>query len=218
MIVKITLIACFTMLSAVFLHAQFIVNEYGDPQPFSLNSPYKEIIQPETVEPHFTTAAYNNDSLFRLFNPPEAEHLKYNCRKVQMAIDSTHSNFKELATHFDLGHGDLWLYKITSPTSEGIAVVFKKFEVPEGALFSYFRLKQSGDYTFVYESQIGNDDFSTIKGLYVQGKELYIEYYEPKGIKQPLEIVVEQIAYSFKSGFDRSLPDDYKKTRNQCVH
>lgn len=194
---------------AVLLHgafAQFILDEDGKPQPFSLQPPYREMIKPETMAPNYVTKAYDNDSLLIQYNPPGSKDLTSG-----IVIDSTKYEFKKVANHFDLGHGDLWIYKITSPTSKEITIEFNDFKIPQGALFCFYQLNGSNPFNQdpdVFHS--GNERFF-LGSAGRLGNELFIEYYEPKGIRNPLNIIFKYIGYGFTDGLGVRLEDIPKK-------
>jgi len=132
--------------------------------------------------------------------------------KAGFTIDSVGYSFKQMATRFDLGHGFLWLLKITSPTSEGIAVNFEKFNLPEGASFSSYRIQQTGVFTSVPKMFI-KDNFEDYRfSSYADGKELYIELYEPKSnTNEIFDIYIERIGYFFTDGRRVAMPKAPKK-------
>ncbi len=189
----------------------FIYNGFQFLQPFSLSQPYNEKIQPNNMCPHYETASYNNDSLFWVYNDPDSIMIKP-VIKAGFAIDSARYSFKQMATRFDLGHGYLWLLKITSPTSEGIAVYFEKFDLPEGASFGSYRIKQTG--AFTSEPRMYNkENFDGFRfSSFVDGKELYVELYEPKTIaNNNFDINIERISYFFSDGRRIAVPEAPKK-------
>jgi hypothetical protein len=189
------------------IFAQIIMDEDGNPQPFSLNSPYREMIKPENMTPNYITKAYNNDSLLVAYNPPGSPDDEL---VSGIVIDSTRYDFKQVANHFDLGHGDLWIYKLTSPTAKGLTIRFDHLNIPEGALLSDYQLNGSSPFNEtprVFNST--NESFFLSAGGY--GNEVFVEYYEPKGIKNPLAITFKYIAYDFTNGLGVRLEDFYKK-------
>lgn len=187
--------------------AQIIVDELGNPKPFSLNSPYREMIKPETMTPNYVTKAYNNDSLLVAYNPPGSPK---DILASGFVIDSTKYEFKKVANHFDLGHGDLWIYKMTSPTAKCLTIRFEHFDIPEGAQLSDFQLNESSPFNEtpnVYNTK-NESSFLTANSL---GNELFVEYYEPKGIINPVTITFKYIGYDFTNGLGVRLEDYYKK-------
>lgn len=182
------------------------LNDLNDPLPFSLRTEIREKIKPELLEATYVTNAYNNDSLLVVMNPPGTKRLK-----AGIVIDSTAYNFKEVANYYDIGHGNLWLYKLTSPTAKELSVAFEKFAIPDGALLSCYQLNNSspfvegtgGYYTDNWEYFLG--------ALSTMGNELFIEYYEPKEVTESVEIIFKNIVYFFTDGIRVSLDDIHKK-------
>ena len=196
MMKKIVITMGFLVICLQMAFSQFIYTEEGEPQPFSINSPYKELIKPEEMQANYVTKAYNNDSLFTVYNPIlDRERIA-----AGFVVDSNAYDFRKVATHFDLNHGDLWLYKLTSPTAEDISVCFNNFVLPNGALISYFQLNGSSPLdnpprSFANSSKI---EFNGYAGC--MGNELFIEYYEPKNLSAKPNVIFKYIAYGFTNG------------------
>jgi hypothetical protein len=132
--------------------------------------------------------------------------------KAGFTIDSARYSFKQMATRFDLGHGYLWLLKITSPTSAGIAVDFEKFNLPEGASLGSYRIHQTGVFTSKPKmfTKCNFEDYRF--SSYADGKELYIELYEPiSSVSETFDIYIERIGYFFTDGRRVAMPEAPKK-------
>jgi hypothetical protein len=67
---KILLTLLFFVALIQMAFSQFIYNEDGEPQPFSISSPYREMIKPEVMQPNYVTKEYNNDSLLHANTQP----------------------------------------------------------------------------------------------------------------------------------------------------
>lgn len=207
---KILLTLLFFVALIQMAFSQFIYNEDGEPQPFSISSPYREMIKPEVMQPNYVTKEYNNDSLLHANNPTlDSERLV-----AGFAIDSTAYNFKEVATHFDIGHGDLWLYKLTSPTAEDLSVEFNKFILPDGALISFFQLNDSSPLDNPPQSFSNYTENKFNDCAYSMGNELFIEYYEPKNLKVKQNLVFKYIGYGFTNGIRINKKKDDTETMN----
>lgn len=120
-----------------------------------------------------------------------------------------------MATHFDVGHGDIWLFKIISPTSAGLAVNFEKFDLPEGAYISSYRIKQTGpflDYPRTYVNANIDDSYFRYNA---DGKELYVELYVPKIVDDSYDVFIESIMYYFSDERRIAMPEPPKKKMNR---
>lgn len=208
--IVIAIIITVATLSTVSAQSPFIVNEWGEPQPFSLNVPYWDKIRPDTLAPNYVTGCYNNDSLLWVYNDPDSIMIKRGI-KCGMPIDTIHYSFKKMATHFDVGHGDIWLLKVTSPTSAGLAVKFEKFILPDGALISSYRIKQTGRFLSEPKTYDKNNFNGFHYGCFADGKEIYIEYYQPKSIVDSFDISIKCIVYDFTDGIRATMPELPKK-------
>lgn len=200
-----------TVFATVRSQTPFIVDEWGKPQPFSLNAPYLDEIRPDTLTPNYVTGRYNNDSLLWVYNDLDSIMIKPGI-KAGFTIDSARYSFKQMATRFDLGHGYIWLLKITSPTSAGIAVYFEKFDLPEDASLGSYRIHQTGVFTSKPRmfTKSNFEDFRFRSKT--DGKELYIELYEPKSnINETFDIYIERVSYYFTDGRRVAMPEAPKK-------
>ena len=208
--ILITITFIVMVLGTVSAQSPFILDKFGNPQPFSLNSPYWDEIRPDTLTPNYVTDSYNNDSLLWEYNDPKIVE-KYGKLINGMIIDSTHYSFKKLATHFDVGHGDIWLLKVTSPTSAGLAVELAQFDLPQGALISFYRIEQTGRFTD-HPYTFANSNFNKFLLWCIKdGKELYVEYYQPKSLVDSFDISIKSISYYFSDGIFATMPEPPKK-------
>jgi hypothetical protein len=101
-----------------------------------------------------------------------------------------------------LANGDrLWKLKILSPGAKKLSLYFKNFYIPEGArLFVYNqeRTEELGAFTSQNNSAAHDNDgiFSTD---HLSGDAQFVEYYEPKAVKNQGDITIFRVAHQFKS-------------------
>jgi hypothetical protein len=209
------IIVMVTAFATVRSQSPFIVDNFGIPQPFSLNEPYRSEIQPENLAPNYETGSYNNDSLFWVYNDDSDLDKLRRIIKAGTCIDSTNYSFKDEAKHFDLGHGNLWLYKITSPTSKGISVYLEDFKLPKGASLSTYCINQTGAFIEKPKTYTTKNYDRFLGSLHVDGQEMYIEYYEPKTETSQIDFAIKKICYFFSDGRFINIPDPSKKKEDE---
>lgn len=182
---------------AFALNAQPLLDENGEPVPFALSKKYNKLIDLSKVNT-CVLKNYNNDSLY----------IQYNKDFVSVSGDEviggfpidTILNFKAKATKYRINEGTLWLYRIESKTAEMLYAEVEKFVMPEGAYICFFpkqsKLNLKGP-RFFYKKDVAN--LPNIHG-YQYGTQLYIEYFEPNGSKNPKSIIINNICYGFAVG------------------
>jgi hypothetical protein len=90
-------------------------------------------------------------------------------------------------------------------------ITFEKFNIPEGAMFSWYQLNNSSPFD---EGTDVNyyENWKHFRGAAAtNGNELYVEYYEPKGTENEVKIIFDKIFYSASDGIGISLNDILKK-------
>ena len=196
--------------------AQFVYNSNGDIIPFSLSDEYKDLIDTSNIKTCMLPS-YNNDSLYWEANF-EAMYIKKDNSntKVGFGID-TLIMFKEVADKFNLPGGILWLYKIESRTAERLDLLFKEFDIPEGALLSIYssHMNLIGDMPDVYDKKAWDKLHIQAKFWKMKiGNKLFIEYFEPYNIVDSPNIIIKNLGYNYqglkKKGL-KTLPPHLKK-------
>ena len=204
---KITLTTIICLLLVHIVNAQFVYDKNGYIVPFSQTDVYKKYIDLGEVNT-LDLGSYNNDSLYWIKNTDE---LPGNVTAESVNINAL-INFKEVATYLDLPDGNLWVYKITSPTAEQIGIRVKEIQIPEGCCLSFFTLNK--DYNDPPETLTSDDNKYLNKGLLsvMIGNCYFVELFEPKGDETPFDFQINSFIYGFHDGYKKKV-----KTTNRNI-
>ena len=98
----------------------------------------------------------------------------------------------------ELENGDrLWRLKITSPTAQGLAMLYDEFWLPMGAkLFVYDEKKEQILGAYTYKNNKNSRKMMT--GL-IRGETAFLELYEPKNKKGQSHLHIFRIQHAYKS-------------------
>jgi lysyl endopeptidase len=98
-----------------------------------------------------------------------------------------------------LENGDkIWQIAIVSPQAVNMSVNFNKFHLPEGARLHIF----NGDKTDLSKpyTQFDNRANNILGSWFVQGQEIWLEYFEPAQINEPFKLEIGSIIHGYRMG------------------
>ena len=107
-------------------------------------------------------------------------------------ITSTSLDLKS-GLNTQLASGEIWRYTISSDNAKSIKIIFREFDIPQGAkLFLYN--KNYSDIYGAFTSRNGTGYFAIAD---FPGNEVTIEYYEPFDVEFSGKLIIEQIGQAF---------------------
>ena len=185
------ILAC--LLLSISVKAQLIYNEEGEVVPFSMSEKYKNMIDTSKVNA-CTLKSYNNDLLYISYNKNFVS--AFGDEIVAGFPIDTLINLKIKATKYKIAEGTLWLYKIESKTADLLGIEINHLEFPEGAYLCIFpserNIELRGKRVYL-KKDIKDPNFFR----YQLGNQLFIEYFEPKGVKPSSSLLISRISYGF---------------------
>ncbi len=166
------------------------------PIPISIISKYKDVINPESLKSNFLSNSYNNDSLYQEYNKDRDPEWNGFIGGFGEAFEQD-MWFKKVSYKFELDTGTVWLYKAATLTGKGVGIALDSITLPEGSQLSYFYYED--DESLFYETHGYEGVDLTLGGtIFSSGcKELYIEYFEPKGLLTKFDFKIEGWNYLF---------------------
>ena len=141
-----------------------------------------------------------NAELLQMHNGcEECKNGRYYGKEIEVNL-----NFFDHAISYPVDSGKVWLMNLASENAEGYQFLFNRFHLPEGGRLFIF----NNDYSMklgAFSSASHRDDgaFTT---QYINGNDVYIEYFEPDSVQQQASIEIRAVVYIFSDCFSRYGP------------
>ena len=171
------------------------VKEDLDLLPISGIKKYEDLIKPKELKPNYVTGSYNNDSLYQAYNNDRS----YEVNLIGGFGEKFEGDywFKENAHRFELDTGTVWLFKASTITGISLSIELDSLTLPKSSQLAYFEY-EGDDSGYLYRTHgcLG-EDFSWRKIFWGNSKDIYIEYFEPRGFNTSFDFRITSVGYTF---------------------
>jgi hypothetical protein len=228
---RIFILKTLILLLSVNAFGQLRYDNYDNAISFSYIYPLIDSLKAENKINTLQLPAFNNDSLFWVNNikylNPENERRNPNLTRVGGFAKDTIINFFQVATKIKIKEGNIWLYKITSPTAFGLGVFLNNLDFKTGdylCAHSNFHDSTGGPYLFRQpEVHTGNFVEKTAKALpiihkrgfplNIFGNEMYIEVFSPGESILESGLTITNWSYDYPTNYNLSDAPDWVRKR-----
>lgn len=207
------------LLSSFNVFGQLQHDEYDNVISFSYIYPKIERLKKKNKINTLELPSFNNDSLFWINNikylNPKNESRYPSADGICGFGKDTLINFFEVATKIKIKEGNIWLYKVTSPTAVGLVVFLNNLEFnSEEYLCAHSNLHDSIGGFYSYrdpEVYFGNFVEERAKALpiilkrgfplSIIGNSLYIEVFSPNETIQESRLKITNWSYDYPTNY-----------------
>jgi len=111
---------------------------------------------------------------------------------------ATEIDFSKQGTWTDLPNGSkVCRLSVISPDAQALIVYYQKFRIPKGGqLFVYNHDKSQVIGAF---TELTNSGGGVFANEMIQGEKLTLEYFQPSGVKEQLELLMNEIGYVYRT-------------------
>ncbi len=145
----------------------------------------------------FKTIALQHPDVSKLLQ--EDEFSEKNALPMRFSVSIfTEIDFSKQGTWSDLPDGGkVCRLSITSPQAQALIVYYQKFKIPQGGqlfLFNHDKWQVIGAFT-----EMTNRKGGAFANEMIQGETLTLEYYQPAGITEKPELLINEVGYVYRS-------------------